>query len=119
MSNQMKSTKELAEEWANKRCPEQGPEFIVWCMCRDDFLAGYVAAQSWISVEDGLPTRAGIFLCYDVKSRSQIMCIFNPGLEINKWEFDFSLVDGRDFQVETVEISHWMPLPPPPKEESK
>jgi len=41
----MKTPEEMAEEWANNRCPEQGPEFIVWCMCRDDFLAGYKAAQ--------------------------------------------------------------------------
>lgn len=31
---------EAAEAHADSRCPEQGPEFIVWCMCRDDFLAG-------------------------------------------------------------------------------
>lgn len=38
----MSSDKEkAATDWANKRCPEQGPEFIVWCMCRDDFLAGH------------------------------------------------------------------------------
>ena len=34
------SPEEAAEAHANFRCPEQGPEFIVWCMCRDDFLAG-------------------------------------------------------------------------------
>lgn len=38
-----KTPEQLAEEHANLRCPEQGPEFIVWCMCRDDFLAGYKA----------------------------------------------------------------------------
>lgn len=39
----MKTPEEMAEEWANNRCPEQGPEFIVWCMCKEDFLAGYQA----------------------------------------------------------------------------
>lgn len=29
-----------AKEWADKRCPEQGPEFIVWRMCYEDHLAG-------------------------------------------------------------------------------
>lgn len=43
--NMSKTPEELAEEHANLRCPEQGAEFIVWCMCRDDFLAGYTAAQ--------------------------------------------------------------------------
>ena len=43
---------ELAEEWANNRCPKQGREFIglvfgddFWCMCKDTFLAGYQAAK--------------------------------------------------------------------------
>lgn len=40
-----KSPEELAEEHANMRCPEQGPEFIVWCMCKDDYLTGYAVAQ--------------------------------------------------------------------------
>lgn len=29
-----------ASDHANWRCPEQGPEFIVWCMSREDFIAG-------------------------------------------------------------------------------
>jgi len=33
--------------WANQRCPEQGPEFIVWCMCRDDYVAGALRAMRW------------------------------------------------------------------------
>lgn len=37
----MTDKEKAATDWANKRCPEQGPEFIVWCMCREDFLAGY------------------------------------------------------------------------------
>jgi hypothetical protein len=41
----MKTLKQLAEDHANMRCPEQGPEFIVWCMCKDDFLTGYNARK--------------------------------------------------------------------------
>lgn len=48
----MKTPKELAEDHANMRCPEQGPEFIVWCMCKDDFLAGYQAAKNQLAVAD-------------------------------------------------------------------
>lgn len=72
----MKTPEEMAEEWSNNRCPEQGPEFIVWCMCKEDFLAGYKAGcvntqmqlavgektirdllgkSQWISVKDRLP----------------------------------------------------------------
>jgi len=41
-----KTPEQLAEHHATLRCPEQGPEFIVWCMCRDDFLAGYHTAYN-------------------------------------------------------------------------
>lgn len=40
-----KTPLQMADEHANLRCPEQGPEFVVWCMCRDDFLAGYEAGR--------------------------------------------------------------------------
>ena len=56
MTDDSKTPEQMAEEHANIRCPEQGPEFIVWCMCRDDFLAGYKAAKpEWISVKERLP----------------------------------------------------------------
>lgn len=29
-----------AKAWANSRCPEQGSEFIEWCMCKEDFETG-------------------------------------------------------------------------------
>jgi hypothetical protein len=38
-----KTPEQLADKHANWRCPEQGPEFIVWCMCKEDFVAGYNA----------------------------------------------------------------------------
>lgn len=37
----MTDKEKLAEEWANKRCPKSGPEFVVWQMCKEDYLAGY------------------------------------------------------------------------------
>ena len=52
-----KTPEELADKHANWRCPEQGPEFIVWCMCKEDFVAGYQAAQQWISVKNWMPER--------------------------------------------------------------
>lgn len=33
--------------WADNQCPDQGPEFIVWCMCQQDFMAGYRLALEW------------------------------------------------------------------------
>lgn len=37
----MRDEEKLAEEWANKRCPESGTEFVVWQMCKEDYLAGH------------------------------------------------------------------------------
>jgi Protein of unknown function (DUF551) len=48
----MKTPEEMAEEHANWRCPEQGPEYIVWCMCKDDFLTGYEAAKDQLADAD-------------------------------------------------------------------
>jgi hypothetical protein len=58
----MKTPEELAEDHANMRCPEQGPEFIVWCMCKDDFLAGFIA-----SVEQRLNQNTKNLLNYIIK----------------------------------------------------
>lgn len=47
----MSDAEKKATEHANKRCLEQGPEFIVWCMCRDDFLAGYAEGRKAFTSE--------------------------------------------------------------------
>ena len=40
LRSRMTKLEEAACKWADARCPEQGPEFIVWCMCFDDYMAG-------------------------------------------------------------------------------
>jgi len=143
-----KTPEELAEEHANWRCPEQGHEFIVWCMCKDDFLAGYKAAQEhahaaleeaeariqelrdqladadkvmpdtcehildmskmvdvngWISVKDRLP-----------KDGSGLLIVYNYYLN----EVATAYYDGDMWCTTGGEyISHWQPLPEPPKGE--
>ena len=60
-----KSPREMAIDHANMQCPEQGPEYIVWCMCRDDYLAGLKAGakMGWearvatTELEDGCKLR--------------------------------------------------------------
>lgn len=130
-----KTPEQLAEEHAKLRCPEQGPEFIVWCMCRDDFLAGYKAGctntqselavgrevvefllekPQWISVKERLPE-------YD-----QLVLIWHPDFEkpfvgsrvdsglmdpLYWWRCEFDMYEPEGI------ITHWMPLPEPPEEE--
>lgn len=116
----MKTPEELAEDHANMRCPEQGPEFIVWCMCKDDFLTGYqAAAPQWISVKDRLPEipendysnrvlllRADGFI---VIARIEKCVRFVRPLQE-------SLIVETDNGDPIEEFTHWMPLPEPPKE---
>ena len=47
----MTNKEKLAEEWANKRCPESGPEFVVWQMCKEDYLGGYERGQEILREE--------------------------------------------------------------------
>ena len=103
----MKTPEQMAEEHANIRCPEQGPEFIVWCMCRDDFLAGYQAAKDqladadkvmpeWISVKERLPEEGLEILWYHATGGEY--CVGQ-------------LIDT----ITPPFFTHWMPLPEPPE----
>lgn len=38
--------KEAAEQWASERCPGQDSGDIVWCMSKEDFLAGCQHARA-------------------------------------------------------------------------
>jgi len=101
----MKTPEQMAEEHANIRCPEQGPEFIVWCMCRDDFLAGYKAAKpQWISIHDELPKTSDDVLWCNPSSKMMIVSAGNPKFYGNLNEQYFT---------------HWMPLPEVPKHDKE
>jgi hypothetical protein len=132
-----KTPEEMAEDHANMRCPEQGPEFIVWCMCKDDFLTGYqAAAPQWISVKDRLPELKETLL--DLWNESDVVLIVVKPMETTPqfatqarlrscprsyWEPGFwaaCKIDSHN-EWETDEwtlqqVTHWMPLPEPPKE---
>lgn len=63
--------------------------------------AGYVKQGEWISVEDRLPERPGKYLVYTVKGATKLgdYCSY---LVDDKPQFDWY-------------VTHWMPLPEPPK----
>jgi len=117
----MKTPEELAEEWASNRCPEQGPEFIVWNMCKDDFLAGYqagrlnskavqAAAPQWISVKDRLPENISDVL---ILSKEKESCVGYYRSSDNDWNMYNPCCS---FHMELHGVTHWMPLPKPPEE---
>jgi hypothetical protein len=107
----MKTPEVMAEEWANNRCPEQGPEFIVWCMCKEDFLAGYQAAlPKWISVKERLPKMKQRVLTYDKYSKDINVAWrddCDEFLRMYDWVNEYGVLNS---------ITHWMPFSEPPKE---
>ena len=60
--------------------------------------------ENWISVKDKLPKGDKKVLCYS-DSNGGYLCIDNLGMRGYEWCQCFS-------------ITHWMPLPDPPKEEA-
>ncbi len=79
--------------------------------------------MEWISVEDRLPPHDGThFLGYSEKSEDAVIyvLIYDPGTQ---YEGEFSRCSRSSSYREaggecyfTWEISHWMPLPLPPKQ---
>ncbi len=69
--------------------------------------------MEWISVEDRLPkkTEDVLVVANDIVSQFQevLNCCICPEYENVMWEF----LNGEDFPCI---VTHWMPLPEPPKE---
>jgi hypothetical protein len=106
----MKTPEELAEDHANMRCPEQGPEFIVWCMCKDDFLTGYqAAAPQWISVKERLPEMNEWVL---VDGPIIVRLIEPPS---SNWKGAYAWETDHESFYDFKDVTHWMPLPKPPE----
>lgn len=63
--------------------------------------------SEWISVEDRLPERDSEVICRSNKEGNRIF-IGYLGYRSGAWMEDGSMHIG--------EVTHWMPLPPPPKE---
>ena len=73
-----------------------------------------LAAQvpKWISVEERLPEYTGYFLCY--VERYDVIDVIHYSARnkaFNAWDENFS----PDC---VIAVTHWMPLPEPPKEET-
>lgn len=111
----MKTPDELADRYYDT-C-----EFIgrVPDVIKQAFLAGYAAANRWISVEEELPERDGEYLVssqYGKTSKPLLSILrvatFSTSNESRINTEGFLYTDGSiDFNV-----THWMPLPPIPNE---
>lgn len=72
------------------------------------------AHPKWISVKEKLPNASGIFIAAIHCSKGDWIDIETFDHEEQEWwhEFDTHKADATEF------ITHWMPLPEPPKEET-
>lgn len=74
------------------------------------FKAGYEEAQKWIAVSERLPEDNSAYL---VKLDHGIS-ILGFNLHHKKWN-----VSHNNLESEVTGITHWMPLPQPPKQEAE
>ena len=83
----------------------------------DYLIENGVTVQEWISVKDGLPDACGFpcLLC-GKNSFGQIRVFegFTGYLERGKFEWHSN---QKDIDIDVWTITHWMPLPEPPKGE--
>ena len=74
-----------------------------------DIIDHGVTAQEWISVKDRLPEEKVNCIVY-----YQHAYCDNDGY----WAIGFCFYDGEKFRIDLLyKVTHWMPLPEPPKEE--
>ena len=91
----------------------------------DCLLANGVTVQEWISVKDELPEDSGYYLVvYRDKYNGSISIAFDMYVKCNVgewWESEFACDITKQFlwaaKLQEQEVTHWMPLPQPPKGE--
>lgn len=68
--------------------------------------------NEWISIKNKLPKKPGYYLCFRLNSKMPI-CIREFDEWISNSRKRFWINGGED-----LKITHWMPLPNPPKDSS-
>ena len=89
----------------------------------DHLIAHGVTVQEWISVDDRLPEDSGYYLVvYRDKYNESISIDFDMYVKCNIgewWESEFACDITKQFlwatRLQEQEVTHWMPLPQPPK----
>lgn len=98
----------------NETCLEHAPEIDAIAMIerleseRDEALA---KVPKWISVEERLPEQNGIYLAHVVHRYCKIDSYWRVCIEY------FGIEGTWDSLADIYEVTHWMPLPEPPKED--
>lgn len=130
----MKTPEELADEHVEKLWQDTGTKFERIC-CQQDFLAGYKAAKDqvadvdkvmnssnnsngWISVKDRLPEEDIAVLVYGqvLNDPPDVIGVRRRYNGDQEWKHTWESEDGFIYRED--DVTHWMPLPPAPKEEA-
>jgi len=102
----------LAEEYCRNR-----PKFSGYSIEEADaFVAGYKAAHRWISVKDRLPEEGEEVLIFGqyLNDIPKILGVRSRYKGDQDWKYTW---EGPDEWVyRENDVTHWMPLPEPPKE---
>lgn len=97
---------QLAKEWLKTNLPESGEDAEI------GFLAGYKAAQQWISVKDRLPAPREEVLWWNKAAHQAGVSSYEYMPHCN----DTMIEWGDAGNVSIKNFTHWQPLPAPPKE---
>ena len=98
-----------------KGTPDVGGSDLASEMIADHLLANGVTVQEWISVEDRLPEVHGKYLVRVPSKRVGCEhCIWLIGYSP---KFGFYDADPEWGDIPVDDVTHWMPLPQPPKGE--
>ena len=108
-----------AEEWANHECDEldcgtcqagkmRGNCFQQLMVGR--LIANGVTVQEWVSVKDRLPEESGYYLVFADNGRREV-------LSYSKKYQAFNAFDDAYSEEYVIPVTHWMPMPNPPKGE--
>ena len=92
----------------------------------DYLIANGVTVQEWISVKDRLPQKDGSYLVttnyFDTDQAINILCFAKDGETVDEYDlagqkYAWYFYDSEYGYVSTDSVTHWMPLPQPPKGE--
>lgn len=113
VEREMKTPEELADEWLSKEFWD-AIEDRESSLAKKVFLAGYAAANRWISVEEELPIDTQVLVLYRRESNGFRFI----GIDITSSYGD----DKNDFWMHCEngdKVTHWQPIPAIPTEEIK
>ena len=101
-----------------------------WCGsyedAADELIANGVTVQEWIPVTERLPKKDGAYLvttnCFGKYQCIDIRCFAKDGEAVDKYDLGekkdvWYSYDSEYGHVSTDSVTHWMPLPTPPKKE--